>query len=110
MIECAQCGRCCNDINSPTAPEDVKKIPAQEGRLALVECWEYIGRIADGRYHYKCRYFNGKTCEAHDRRPEVCRGYPFYGKPEVGKKYALDKDCIYYQYFKMKGAFNKGDK
>lgn len=110
MIKCGMCGRCCADINSTSSPEQISNMVTPAGLVPLAECWIPAGRLADGRYHYRCNYYDArsKRCRIHEVRPRVCRDFPFYGKIEIGKAYQFDKDCVIYKYYagiqKIKGG------
>lgn len=45
---------------------------------------------------YECRHFDRETrrCRIYERRPPMCRDYPWYGDPPDGSK-ALPPDCSY---------------
>lgn len=47
-------------------------------------------------HFFKCKWYNKeeRTCEAYDRRPPICSGYPWYGdEPDETK--AIPKECSY---------------
>ncbi|MGN6243251.1 MAG: YkgJ family cysteine cluster protein [Motilibacteraceae bacterium] len=106
MTECSRCGDCCERIVYPWAPEAVADLLAQsvlpeEMRRDLEfvrDHWHYLGdhrSAEDGARNgvpaddpavspvYSCDAFDpvSRLCTAHDARPSVCDGYPWYGRP-----------------------------
>lgn len=96
MTECAGCGDCCETVVPNTSVPDLRR-KLQNPRLAGAARREYTKIVnmlterADpvfpsgkrgrpGKPAYRCRHFNAQTrrCEAHDERPLMCRGYPWY--------------------------------
>lgn len=52
----------------------------------------------DGGAHYECSMFNPATreCTAHDRRPPVCRNYPWYREePSAERAMQIGLQCSY---------------
>lgn len=86
---CVACGDCCDPVWFPLGPADVRQgaVTARRGEdRANLEFaarhWRATGaRGDDGRYGYRCDRFDSRTrrCTAHEERPPVCRGYPWYG-------------------------------
>lgn len=70
--ECIMCGKCCGNIFTETWLD-----------AALID---FVGEPVDGY----CRHLNRAEmrCMIHDRRPNICRGYPFILK-KVGDHYRL---------------------
>ena len=58
----------------------------------VMDHWREIGRDAAGRARHACDSFNPETrqCMAHEARPPMCRGFPWYGlKPSLFIGYDL---------------------
>ena len=55
----------------------------------------YTTQLAEAAYLYTCDCLDaGGRCTAHDVRPSVCRGYPWYGMISRDLRWA-DPDCGY---------------
>ncbi len=100
MTDCSRCGDCCDPVNVPLDPQSY----AAE-RLAVTahddEGW-YVHQLKFFRDHWtsigsnevtengetvtmhrvRCDQYDRatRTCQAHDNRPQVCSGYPWYGR------------------------------
>lgn len=91
--ECNKCGQCCNPVTSiwstkalktlPPGNEDVEFILANWTELTEEEALKRDPLISpkEGEHYFSCNRFDPTTnlCTAHDERPPVCRGFPFYG-------------------------------
>lgn len=94
QASCARCGECCRRIWIACAPEVVLEHAAAAERDGdressapfILKYWTPTGETSgppDDEWHrYTCAKFDEATssCTAHDERPQVCRGYPFYGR------------------------------
>jgi Fe-S-cluster containining protein len=84
-IACNRCGLCCEDIPSPRAPDEVAAL-LRSGRLdpdrrEFLSGLIPVEPLASG-WRYRCRHFRRVedgtgVCTIHDRRPEVCRRFPY---------------------------------
>lgn len=95
-IECNRCGAYCTRFHLASDPR-----VALQRELALGACpesdahvrdlatiaamSEKVADAADGGAWYRCRHFRWEedglgACTIHERRPEMCRGFP-YDKP-----------------------------
>lgn len=111
---CNGCGKCCEAIRLGVSSAELKEIADKEraeghetsDRIFIMEHWHEIpeseafginpflqmqrdSEIVDGdRFYYTCDMYNTETkrCMAHESRPNICRGYPNYGK-EYGTEY-----------------------
>ena len=78
------CGDCCDPVWYPFGPADIRQSAATTRAADLVFAaahWHATGeRDDDGRHAYRCDRFDRETrlCTAHDERPPICRGYPWY--------------------------------
>lgn len=97
MTECAQCGDCCERIvPNATVPDLRRRLadPYYAGRLRaqaelLIDMLTKIDvSKLSGRPVYSCRHFDAVTrlCTAHEKRPDMCRGYPWYTRGNVPSK------------------------
>lgn len=102
IIEGKRCTTCCQalglQVNKPvrewikysrsnkniTPIEDTHKIvsmliPISKRRAKKIN--PYIFSIFDSRYSYfKCKNLTLKGCGIYESRPNMCKGYPYYGK------------------------------
>ncbi len=88
---CSCCGDCCDPVWYPLSPADIRQgavtaagsASGADLRFAAAH-WTSTGATDDvAGYAYACDRFDPVTrlCTAHDERPPVCRGYPFYDRP-----------------------------
>ncbi len=88
MTDCSRCGDCCDPVWYPLSPADIRQgavTAAGTTHAADLEFaaahWAHTGAVDDdGRYAYACDRFDqhARLCTAHDERPPICRGYPWY--------------------------------
>lgn len=99
---CLMCGACCRAIALPYSKAQLRRRIAA-GTLAgpdlastrfILHHWRQIGRHAaasavpglrpEASYRYfACTKLIGNLCSDYERRPDICRGFPFYGDPET---------------------------
>jgi Fe-S-cluster containining protein len=99
MTDCSRCGACCDPVVLMFKPEDMT---GPSGPFAR-EHWQVIGERVNrnddsGRTEYliECDQFDKATrlCTAHDSRPPICSGYPWYSAdPNVNL--VLDPTCSF---------------
>jgi Fe-S-cluster containining protein len=115
MTECSRCGDCCTAIkvDLPALIEKTAPYAAADPRdEALWQAWvldgadpaereSYVHAYLDASFvaehwHEKgdgrafCDVFDAETrlCTAHDDRPPVCSGFPYYGKDPTAERLA----------------------
>lgn len=88
-LGCASCGDCCTEISLPLgvvlaldellAGGDVPSAGVDPSYWFIADHWLETERD-DERALYECDRFDSLTrrCRAHDERPPVCRGFPWY--------------------------------
>lgn len=94
MTECNKCGDCCETIHFPSMERvaEIAEFAKHEGpknweetldnnvidALFILENW----KLNDDGITYHCLAFDeeNRLCSAHNDRPPVCRGFPWYGK------------------------------
>jgi Fe-S-cluster containining protein len=100
--ECNRCGDCCTDIYLSSTKVALRQIirdnpdqPSLSARFVLAH-WHRSGTaVGDPKGHvrWSCDRFDPDTrlCTAHDDRPPVCSGYPWYGRDpaEVAKEVSV---------------------
>jgi Fe-S-cluster containining protein len=95
------CGACCDPVRLSFDPKD---FPQDSPNHAFVrEHWAVTSTVflpEHGvlEWRIRCDAFDPHTrrCTAHDRRPPICAGYPWYGQAptEIGA-HGLDLVCAY---------------
>jgi Fe-S-cluster containining protein len=106
MTDCNRCGACCEVIFFPKTKKETRARVAGEDALFIEEHWHRIARaeaerrnmaVADvsGRcFYYECDHWDPETrlCRAGEEKPPICRGFPWYGRPDgpVETTYALE--------------------
>ncbi|HVU74745.1 MAG TPA: YkgJ family cysteine cluster protein [Mycobacteriales bacterium] len=103
---CSACGDCCDPVWFPLGAADVRQgavtartDPHAANLTFAAAHWRATGAVdADGRHAYTCDAFDAQTrlCTAHEARPPVCRGYPWYGKPPTRVEPALPDRCSHH--------------
>ena len=97
--KCNCCGECCRVINLQYTKKRLMKIKNPSVKFIL-EHWYRISREEahkrqpskgylngwSGSYFYVCDAWDEETrlCKIHESRPEICSGFPFYGKDDPG--------------------------
>ncbi len=101
MTECARCGDCCDPVILPVHPHtwarqqlDGDRELSQRARYQYefwLEHWQPIGVLVSEdddavvvAHQVACDQFDHerRLCMAHDSQPDVCSGFPWYGRPE----------------------------
>lgn len=106
MTECARCGDCCDPVIVVFDPQELAaEVMADTERWAELEDWaryqyeffrdhwrsestfEAEADAGTGRetvHRVRCDQFDTetRTCRAHDRQPQVCSEFPWYGRVE----------------------------
>jgi Fe-S-cluster containining protein len=106
VTECARCGACCERIYYSDTPEEIDH--RAEGGEGIGE-WSrydaqfirYYWRGADdgnGNIVYSCDAYDpiARTCMQHENRPQVCRGFPWYGDEPNAKAIRPFKHCSFW--------------
>jgi Fe-S-cluster containining protein len=101
MTECSACGDCCDPVWYPWGPADVRQraeradAPADLGFIA--EHWRATGQRRDDLHAYVCDRFDraSRLCTAHDERPPICRGYPWYDEAPGRRLVLLPERCAF---------------
>jgi Fe-S-cluster containining protein len=97
VTDCARCGDCCDPVFLTSSMVEILTMTVlpslaqtKHGTDAewLLEHWHFIDYVpapspglSQGAT-FRCDKFDpvSRQCTAHDERPQVCRGYPWYGK------------------------------
>ncbi len=116
---CARCGLCCRAIGVRFAPREVLRhvlshVAAGQdpGDWAFfLAHWQPLGRkkaavinprMRDGArqrdHFYTCDQFDPQTnvCLSHERRPDICRGFPWYGRTPNTTALGSHPRCSYW--------------
>jgi Fe-S-cluster containining protein len=115
MDLCNKCGACCRVLTLEQSPAEVQAIAAVTKVLGIpsdhvfaAEHWHpltraeamqrnpfYVRRLSEGAHFYWCDQLGADgRCTAHETRPLVCRGYPWYDQAPRDMPLA-DQDCGY---------------
>lgn len=124
MTNCIRCGDCCEQIYIPVTkaqlrhhlacvdPEDdpdawtevgwtvERAVRYRDDARFILAHWRSAGRRRGekGLHRWSCDMFDSETrlCKAHDARPPVCAGYPWYDRPPSAERQAeLSERCSY---------------
>jgi Fe-S-cluster containining protein len=112
---CNQCGACCRVIKVDQSPDEIRAMAALTSAIGIpsdfafvAAHWHpltrdeamaanpfYTSRLPEDAHLYRCDQLGPDgRCTAHETRPIVCRGYPWYG--EDARDMALaDPACGY---------------
>lgn len=118
-LGCAGCGACCEEIWIPISQAEITACVSGD-RKHMVTSDRWAGRyqldffarywrateqkmvqVHDGTWVHKTRYECAKydpvhqRCTAHAIRPQVCRGYPWYGKEPTAAGMSKRGQCSY---------------
>lgn len=90
MTECSRCGDCCDPVWYPLGAADIRQSastaaggPSAADLAFAAAHWRPTGERRDDLHGYACDHFDAvsRLCTAHDERPPICRGYPWYDGP-----------------------------
>lgn len=101
MTVCSACGACCDPVWYAYGPADLRQLNERVDSPDVafaVRHWRPTGdQSDDGRYAYDCDFFDSETrlCLAHDERPPICRGYPWYDEEPGTRPVVLPLDCSF---------------
>lgn len=99
MTDCARCGGCCDPVTMRLTKKQIRERTADPSGPFILANWRRISRAeanrrsptlgtvpGDGYRFYECAKFDPDTrlCTAHEDRPPVCQGFPWYGKEPNG--------------------------
>lgn len=82
-FRCRRCGYCCTQIVvlSPKELEEIKQLGHDENAFSTIDD---TGRKRLRRLGYYCYFMTldkgVASCKIYDKRPKICRQYPFFGK------------------------------
>jgi Fe-S-cluster containining protein len=100
------CGACCEDIVIPYTKTAMREALAagvvtddksRRDREFILEHWHRVGGGGTAT-HWACDRFDTATrlCTAHDDRPPVCSGFPWYSSQPGGERIDhLPRACTY---------------
>jgi len=99
MKKCLKCGKCCKEIPIEHSPKRLKeyyldwRLRKKKEPDILMDIWllypmlRYLGRRRYGRYLYRCIHLTkGNLCDINSIKPDMCKGYPWYGEKESERK------------------------
>lgn len=119
IYECKTCGNCCRAIHleAQMTPEFLKEQSGlgNEDATFILQNWKHIDtkhvfnlrpdtdfpelfRRMDAGTWWQCKLLDSETnkCGSYDVRPQICRGFPFYGRlPHYFTPYTFA--CGYYR-------------
>lgn len=97
--KCKECGQCCNPIKTHWYKKSIIKKTYEHDfirknwfRISKKKAIE-LGETGNAIY-YECKKFDKKTnkCTEYNKRPDVCRNYPFYNSEKFPKG-RVDDTC-----------------
>ena len=112
MTECNRCGDCCENMELNFTKGELRDFVARRGdggattpiaqaHLAnayfILRHWHRSGG-GGTKTRYACDRFDAATrlCTAHEDRPPICQGFPWYGAPPpVGTVVRLPRRCSF---------------
>lgn len=112
--DCSMCGKCCEAILIPVSSEEMKPdsgIRFRDGDfmrenfvpMTQEEAFRINPNLADPlsiekKYYYSCKQYDKTTklCGAHENRPQVCSGFPWYGNSINNQSLLMHKECSYW--------------
>lgn len=105
MTECSRCGDCCENIKTSWTLDSLEKVALKEGpESPNYKNYEFVrdnwvSQLEEPQENYEqwtCLKFDpvGRLCTAHEDRPPVCSGYPWYGK-EPKRTALLEARCSF---------------
>jgi len=110
MTECNRCGECCENMPLNLTKRQLRAVLAEasgDAGDAAQRDLEENARFILGHWHrsggggtrtrYSCDAFDpaSRLCTAHDERPPICRGFPWYDRPPGTRKVRLPASCSF---------------
>jgi Fe-S-cluster containining protein len=94
------CGRCCDPVITSFDPREKKEGPSAEFIQAHWKVIDILDEATSGTPFWRsaCDQFDRETrlCTAHEERPPICSGYPWYdGNRSRTKDHPLDPGCAF---------------
>lgn len=115
QASCSMCGKCCEAIRLPMPYESFEYPSIYKGAPFMHENFvpmtsseafdinpNLIRFTLEGElmesYYYSCKMYDKETkkCNAHDTRPEVCSGFPWYGHSINNQTLGMHLECSYW--------------
>lgn len=98
--QCTACGDCCDPVWYPWSPADLRQRSARPDTPDLrlmTQHWRPTGERRGDLHGYVCDFFDpvSRRCAAHDARPPICRGYPWYGAAPGVRTVELPARCAF---------------
>jgi len=108
--KCNRCGECCRVIYLQETKKAIRAIKNETSKEFILKHWHRISRKEACRRHpmirgkdwrnvyfYTCDAWDKKTrrCKVYELRPEVCRGFPFYGRKPNNSEWLEIMGCAY---------------
>lgn len=110
MTECSACGDCCDPVWYPWGAADVRQRATSATDSAdltfIARHWRPTGETREGLHAYACDFFDpdSRLCTAHDQRPPICRGYPWYDDEPGARLVVLPLACAFRADYPAGGA------
>lgn len=111
MTDCSRCGDCCDPVIVRFDPQaraaeqladhgDTMEAWARHQYEFFLEHWRSESTFLDGEvtvHRVRCDQFDRetRTCLAHDTRPQVCSGFPWYGREPADPAGDLSPRCSF---------------
>jgi Fe-S-cluster containining protein len=101
VTECSACGDCCDPVWYPWGPADIRQRAERavdnDDLSFMAAHWAATGARRDDLHAYTCEFFDTTTrfCRAHDERPPICRGYPWYDDAPGTRLVMLPLGCAF---------------
>ncbi len=85
-FKCSRCGECCKRLYVLLSQDDIKKIEelgyGDDSFSTIEYIGEFKGKRALRKKDGKCIFLaEGNKCLIYCSRPDICKKYPFFGKP-----------------------------
>jgi Fe-S-cluster containining protein len=101
MTQCSACGDCCDPVWYPWGAADIRQRADRDldnADLTFIAAhWRATGERHDDLHAYACDRFDpeSRLCTAHDERPPICRGYPWYDETPGRRLVVLPQACAF---------------
>lgn len=112
VVNGSRCTKCCQVLQINVHRNYLFKNNVVDGdtlRSMLIPISKRRAKIINSRmvdiagssvFYYKCKNLTEKGCGIYDKRPDMCSGYPDYGRERIEvKEYGgglYHQDCTYY--------------
>lgn len=89
LIDCKECGNCCNNLQPLIKKDDLERLKNELGIKEDQIINELLEKDEDGDLRLKglpCRFLEDKKCKIYKNRPDDCKSFPHLHKKRINSR------------------------